>query len=84
MLTNSESIRTKELCENNPYKAMEIAELIFKELQMKTITEFAEISTVSERTLYNWVQNPEFANIEFSIFCNDKYIPAKLNSSLLK
>ena len=84
LLTKEEQAKIANLCKTNPYKAMEFAEQIFKLLQMKTIREFAAISKLSERTIYNAVKDPEFASFEFAIFCNDKYIPAKLNKDLLK
>ena len=51
--------RVAKLCKENPYYAMDLAECIFNFLQMKTIKEFADISVVSERTLYSHVNDIE-------------------------
>lgn len=84
LLSKEERNKTAKLCKNNPYKAMELAEFIFRELQMKTIPEFAKLVNISERTIYNHINDPKSSKYEFSVFCNDKYIPAALNKDLIE
>lgn len=75
--------RIAKYCKENAHEAILTAEFIFEELQMKTIPEFAAISTLSERTLYNHVRDPENSKHEIAIFCNEKYIPTRLNKDLI-
>lgn len=83
LLSKEEKDKASRLCKENPYKAMDLAEYIFNKLQMVSIREFAKLTKLSERTVYNHVKDAENSHYEIAIFCNDKYIPLKLNKELL-
>lgn len=82
ILSEEEIEKVAKLCKENPYKAMDYAEVIFKELQMMTVKEFASKAKPSERTIYNMVSDVENADIEVAVFCDNKFIPGVLNRDL--
>jgi len=79
MQTKDLESRIAKYCKDNPYEAMRTAELIYKKLQMLPVREFAAISTLSEKTVYNMVSDLENAKIEVAVLGGIKFIPKILN-----
>lgn len=75
--------KTRLLCENDPFKAMLVFELISEYLNFMTLREFAEICIYSERKIYDMVSDSENAMIEFVQICNTKFIPKNLNLNII-
>lgn len=82
-LSKEEIEKVAKLCKDNPYKAMDLAEIIFNKLQMMTVNKFASIATLSKRTIYNKIDDVENSEIEVAMFCNNRFIPGVLNKAIM-